>query len=60
MRHKAETSKNWAARSILIVENMVKLAGFIIAVLPTARAGPIFKMAVARGKFQGDISPIIP
>ena len=38
----------------------VKLAGFHMTALPNARAGAIFQLAVAVGKFQGEIIATVP
>ena len=38
----------------------VSLAGFKITVQPAARAGPIFRVAIAAGKFQGVIKSETP
>jgi hypothetical protein len=35
-------------------------AGLTIAVQPAARAGPIFRVAIAAGKFQGVIITLTP
>ena len=38
----------------------VKVAGLMMTVLPAARAGAIFQMAMRKGKFQGMICPQTP
>src|SRR5947207_7273428 len=38
----------------------VSSLGLAIAVLPTAMAGAIFQLNKYRGKFQGEIKPVIP
>ena len=38
----------------------MSLAGLTITVLPIARAGAIFQVAIANGKFQGTIRPQTP
>ncbi len=38
----------------------VQLAGLRMQVLPAARAGPSFQLAISIGKFQGTIRPTTP
>ena len=38
----------------------VRLAGFQITALPNANAGAIFQLAVAVGKFHGEIIATVP
>jgi hypothetical protein len=41
-------------------ESGVSLAGLRMTVLPMARAGAVFQVAMAKGKFQGTIRPQTP
>jgi hypothetical protein len=38
----------------------VSSEGFSTAVLPQAKAGPSFQLAISRGKFHGVINPTTP
>src|SRR5438105_4217776 len=54
---KPASSASWPTRSAVIGE---RLAGLRMQVLPAARAGPSFQLAISSGKFQGTISPTTP
>ena len=49
-----------ASSTIFKVDEGVWGAGLITTVLPAAIAGPIFQIAMMKGKFQGAMEPITP
>ncbi|CFO26651.1 Uncharacterised protein [Staphylococcus aureus] len=51
---------SWASSTNLIVVNGVFTAGLQIMVQPAAKAGAIFRVIIAAGKFHGVIAPTTP